>query len=218
MRQAEHADHDAPLDLGVALQEAVRVTGHRADHRDGQEGVDGDEDREQVKVPVAHQQILQRQHGEEGQDQAAVVAAPGGQQSDVFAQSQEGQHSKQQRCAHCARHPCQPEHRGADPHCSQVAVQARLPRRQRLAALTQAQCGSHQAGQQERAEQGHEEQADLAIGVEIAQGVHLTHSLLHQCQDRHQLQHGLQHLPAAWPPPLRGHDPGMHACLRPATG
>ena len=74
MAHAVDADHDAPLQLGIALQEALRVVGQRTDQRNDQEHVDRDEHREQVEALVADQRVLDRQHHEERQHQAAVVA------------------------------------------------------------------------------------------------------------------------------------------------
>jgi hypothetical protein len=65
--QAIDADHDAPLDLGVALEERSRVAGQRAGHRNGQEHVHRHEHREQVEGARAHQHVLQRQRKEEGE-------------------------------------------------------------------------------------------------------------------------------------------------------
>ena len=71
--------------------------------------------REQVEAAPAHQHVLQRQHDEEGQDQAAVVAAPGVRQRDELAQRQEREHAEQQRRADRPRDPGQPEHRRRRP-------------------------------------------------------------------------------------------------------
>ena len=111
--------------LALRSRKRSRVAGQRAEHRDGQEHVDRDEDGEQVEAAQPDQHVLQRQHDEEGQDQAAVVAAPGVRQRDELAQRQEGEHAEQQRRADRPRHPGQPEHQRADPQRAQVA---QLPR------------------------------------------------------------------------------------------
>ena len=113
--------------LALRSKKRSRVTRQRADHRNGQEHVDRDEDREQVEAagqPTRH--VLQRQHDEKRQDQAAVVTpARGLHQGDVFAQRQERHRAKQQCGAHRARAiQASPEHRGADPQRPQVPLEA----------------------------------------------------------------------------------------------
>ena len=61
----------------TGLRSRTRPSRWRADHREGQEQVDRDEDREQIEAAPAQQRVVQQQHAEEGQQQAAVVAAPG---------------------------------------------------------------------------------------------------------------------------------------------
>ena len=55
------------------------------------------------KCARGHQPELDRQHHEEGQDQAAVVAAPGRRQRDELAQRKEGDQREQHR-----GHACRP--------------------------------------------------------------------------------------------------------------
>jgi hypothetical protein len=70
----------------------------------GQEDVRPDEHGEEVEARGGHQDELQRQHHEEGQDQAAVVASPGRRQGDELAQRQEREEANRQ-VAKPAQHP-----------------------------------------------------------------------------------------------------------------
>jgi hypothetical protein len=55
---AVDAHHDAPLQLGIALQKALRVIGQGAGHRNRQKHIDRNEHREQVEMAAAHQPVL----------------------------------------------------------------------------------------------------------------------------------------------------------------
>ena len=129
MRQAVDADHDAPLDLGVALEEAVRVAGQRADHRQREEDVDRDEDGEQVEVARATITYCTRQHEEEGQDQRAVVAAPGVLQRDELAQREEGEQAEEQRRARPAPRTTPARTARVPTHTARRSRRKRSPRR-----------------------------------------------------------------------------------------
>ena len=94
--QAEHADHQAPLQLGAALQEARRVTVQGADHRQGDECIDRDEDGEQVEQPTAGQHELQRQDGEEQRSVHARREQDGQRQGSMDGNVQEAARGTQQ--------------------------------------------------------------------------------------------------------------------------
>ena len=80
--------------------------------------------REQVEAAHADQHVLQRQHDEERQDQAAVVAAPRVRQRDELAQREEREHAEQQRRAQRRpRAQASQNTDGADPQRAQVAPQ-----------------------------------------------------------------------------------------------
>ena len=173
MAQAEHAHHDAPLDLGVAFEEALGVAGQRAQHRNGQEHVHRDEDAEQVEAAQADQHVLQRQHDEEGQQQAAVVAAPRVRQRDEFAQRQEREHAEQQRRTERPRHPRQPEHDAADPQRAQVAPQPKLQVASCSCPAGAASARTPRADEASRPNSDQEQQRDLLLDVERLQRLHV---------------------------------------------
>src|SRR5690606_8590961 len=82
-------DHHAPLDLGAALQETGGVAAEHRQHRQGEEGIDRDEDREQAVPLLEDQPVLQRDQQVEGGHQRQVVAGAGGGEGDELAQGEE---------------------------------------------------------------------------------------------------------------------------------
>ena len=201
--EAVDADHDAPLDLGVALQEALRVAGQRRDDRDRQEGIDRDEDREQVEAPQADEQVLQRQHDEEGQHQAAVVAAPRVHQGDELAQRQR---TTARRTA-ASRPPARRSRRSQNSRRRSRAHAGRARSALRPSALVLVAHASTAAAPRwpsdQQAEQGHEEQRDLLVDRQRAQPA-----------SRQRLIAGR---PGAAPAPRRARGRGRRACPRRAA-
>ena len=74
MAHAVDADHDAPLQLGIALQKTLRVIGQSAYEWQRQKNIDRNEHRKHVKVLGANQPILHGQNAEKSQHQTAMVA------------------------------------------------------------------------------------------------------------------------------------------------
>ena len=74
MAHAINAHHDAPLQLGVALQKTLRVIGQCTGHWQRQKYIHRDKHRKQVEVLGTHQKILKRQHRKKRQHQAPVVS------------------------------------------------------------------------------------------------------------------------------------------------
>ena len=95
MADAVYANHDAPLDLCGALQEALRVAAERADHRNREEHMDRSENAEQVEVAQPDEQILSRQDDKESEQETAVVGAPRVRERDELAQRDERNHAAQ---------------------------------------------------------------------------------------------------------------------------
>jgi hypothetical protein len=112
---AVDAHHDAPLQLGVALQERCVSPARALTSGIAKEHVHGDEHGEEVEVGGAGEPELQRQHHEERQHQAAVVAAPRRRQGDELAQCEESDHAEQDRRRGAAGSPADPEHHHHEP-------------------------------------------------------------------------------------------------------
>ncbi len=85
MAHAVHAHHDAPLQLGIALQKPLRVVRQHAGHGNGKEHINWNQHRKQIKTFIRHQHVLQRQYHKESQYQTAMVGAARGRYGNEFA-------------------------------------------------------------------------------------------------------------------------------------
>ena len=94
MAHTVNADHDAPLQLGIALQKALRVIRQGTHHRDRQKHVDRNEHREQVEQFVADQSVLNRQHDKKSQHQTAVITAARRRERHELTQCKSGHQSE----------------------------------------------------------------------------------------------------------------------------
>ena len=197
MAQAVHAHRDTPLQLGIALEEMVRIIGQRTHHRKGDEHIDRNEHREQVESRRADQQELDRQHHEKGQDQAAMVAAPCRRKRDEFAQREERDQRKQQRRHAFAERPADPENHHHAPGGGQQApemLQFALPGFIACSGLAHVKADQqgHGADDGEHAKDDQEQGCDLLGRREAAQ----------------EMVHRKRFTRRAGPARRRGHGPG----------
>jgi hypothetical protein len=112
----------------------------------------------------AHQPELHRQHHEEGQHQAAVVAAPRGRQRDELAQREEG-HQREQHRGAFARRPASQNTTTMTHEVAQQLAEVAQPGMPAspcgLPALAQRQQEPRHAGQRQHAEHDEEQRPDL---------------------------------------------------------
>ena len=172
MAHAINADHDAPLQLGIAFQKTLRVIGQRADQRDGQKHIDWNENGKQVEELVADQRVLQRQHDKKRQHQTAVVAAPGYRQGHEFTQRKQGHQAKQNQRHPVAGQPADPEHQHHEPAGSQqsfhvVEFGALLLGPVAVTKFTHGQQYRDDAGQQQQTENNREQGTNLLVDIEL---------------------------------------------------
>jgi len=86
---AEHGDHQAPLDGGRARQVVAGVAGEGGQDRQGQERVDRDEDGVQAVPLDPHEVVLEREDHEEADHQRPVIAVSGRRDRRVLPQCHE---------------------------------------------------------------------------------------------------------------------------------
>ncbi|MCY1239097.1 hypothetical protein D9M72_518730 [compost metagenome] len=99
MRGAEDTDHQRPLHLRDPEQEVARVAVQNRDDRHQQKGIDRHEDRIDAVLLGPKQEIIDRQHDEEGRGDRPVVTAAGVDERDEFTQRRERTKGKEQQHA-----------------------------------------------------------------------------------------------------------------------
>src|SRR5688500_7086490 len=88
--EAINAHHQAPLNFRGALEEALAIAIHSAARGQNQEGIDRNEDDEEVEPIQREQVILHGNHDEEREEEAAVIGEAGRRERNEFAESPEG--------------------------------------------------------------------------------------------------------------------------------
>jgi hypothetical protein len=108
--------------LGRARQEVVDVRTQGGNRRQQQEGIHGDEDRENAVTPHADEHELQWQDEKEGHRERQPVALAARSERDEFPQRKERSEGKQ----HERHRGAQQERRGEDGHHDPPRVDARI--------------------------------------------------------------------------------------------
>ena len=176
MAHTVNADHDAPLQLGIALQKALRVISQSTHDRDRQEHVDRDEHREQVEKFVTDQSVLNRQHDKESQHQTAVITAARRRQRHEFTQRKNGNQSEQGQRNPVPCQPADPEHQHHQPtgpeYTLEIAqVTTLLLGTMAVAQFAHGQQHSDDTGKQQNTEHNGEESTHLLGGTEVFQSL-----------------------------------------------